>query len=907
MGHQEMDSNIQYIEDLIKEDYGSDINEQSRERITHLLKSLEDQKKVISDLRLQNQQYAKSKIAQNEVFNKNKEGKENDEKGMALKGTEEIGILTDDNCVAKEDFSDLVDKYDKVAYEYQITKTTLEKEVIELQNVVNDLSQLIEKLKNDNNNMKSGISYMEEIQYNMKREIENLQLKEEGYLISINNFTKEVEEMFNELREKKKKIAELEDLNKNLQNEYERIEEQMEESESHQIISKQLTEQNLELSKKVERLEELEIQRDVVVDKNVKTLIDSKSKRLEKLENELSKLLKDSKTQAKEIIEWKEKYDSLKENYDELIEKLSESHKLTAGLKNMIASMKGPSKLPIKNDKTTEARNTVKPKPKPEAIKESTVVSKPLAVQKPSVDSKKKPVNTKVITKSELSKAKLVEELKKAKALKAEQKEAQEVSSLPNPQNSKNINEAESQQKPPVLLAEKIEETDKVVINVNPKTPNEPSENTKLEYMNELQPSATELYNEYNEEEEENVEESTDRNTAKNDEIDQAIFDFLRHDESNSMTNMKVTLNRSTQTDYFSIVNWILENEDEIRENETDFEKIKDAVDILADMIGFNGVEDYAQLTEPPLESTQHMPSASEKPAKNRTSTYSKSRDKKVVIARKNVKVISSKLASNKLTQKDSNGNESPKNKENLFNNPNFDEDRYNQESKPSYKLPYKKTTTTRVKVDRDEHQQDLSDDQDQLIQKSKLIRNQYNKNETFEVIEYIRVPKELSIVKSAIPDSKPQNLTDQEINEIRRIANTSAIRSANTYENELLEREKLYFRIYINIKQRYQFKPEKFLKIFKLTFNKVPDFAKNYDENYNPKAFLFNFEEFKAYFTQILHSHQYCGRYCVHFDRFYKKMGLLSSQKHFYKMNSQYIDRLPKLLAGGVHDSPVK
>lgn len=44
--------------------------------------------------------------------------------------------------------------------------------------------------------------------------------------------------------------------------------------------------------------------------------------------------------------------------------------------------------------------------------------------------------------------------------------------------------------------------------------------------------------------------------------------------------------------------------------------------------------------------------------------------------------------------------------------------------------------------------------------------------------------------------------------------------------DHKLREKERLIFRVYINIKKRYSKNPEKFLNIYKLTFNRIPDFA---------------------------------------------------------------------------------
>lgn len=67
--------------------------------------------------------------------------------------------------------------------------------------------------------------------------------------------------------------------------------------------------------------------------------------------------------------------------------------------------------------------------------------------------------------------------------------------------------------------------------------------------------------------------------------------------------------------------------------------------------------------------------------------------------------------------------------------------------------------------------------------------------------------------------------------------------RLLNQFEREQREKEKLYFQMFIKIKQRYQYAPEKLIKVYKLYFNKIPKFEKNLNDNYDPQVFLFNFE----------------------------------------------------------------
>ena len=84
------------------------------------------------------------------------------------------------------------------------------------------------------------------------------------------------------------------------------------------------------------------------------------------------------------------------------------------------------------------------------------------------------------------------------------------------------------------------------------------------------------------------------------------------------------------------------------------------------------------------------------------------------------------------------------------------------------------------------------------------------------------------------MPQPKPDNLTEKDHLDQKRI--TAMINL--TYQQSIIEKEKLFFRIYLNIKQRYQFKPERFIEIYKLTFNKLSPFEDRVNQNYEPKAY---------------------------------------------------------------------
>lgn len=103
---------------------------------------------------------------------------------------------------------------------------------------------------------------------------------------------------------------------------------------------------------------------------------------------------------------------------------------------------------------------------------------------------------------------------------------------------------------------------------------------------------------------------------------------------------------------------------------------------------------------------------------------------------------------------------------------------------------------------------------------------------------------------------------------------------------------------MYLNIKNRYRYRPEMLIKHYKLYFNKMPKFETRLTENYDPDEFLFNFEEFKEEFKEIINLHQVCGAMCIHLRRFYERVEQLNhTDRKSMRMSQMLIDKIPKLL----------
>lgn len=342
----------------------------------------------------------------------------------------------------------------------------------------------------------------------------------------------------------------------------------------------------------------------------------------------------------------------------------------------------------------------------------------------------------------------------------------------------------------------------------------------------------------------------------------------------------------SCQTDYFSVIDHIIDREEEIRYNEVDLERIKEAADILADMIGFMGIQDYVNVVGGQQEAEAEEAAAEQENRRPKKKEREASREREPSKPKKARPAKPSKI----LIKRTAN----PRVIETATEEkPDLNFPQIEQREPSTRPKVQKKNNLVRVRVERNEPEE-MDTEDDYLVQKSKLIRNQNKRNETYEVVEFIRVPKQLNIARKDLPPAQDDGLNEADHSDMRRITGMPNL----SFAQGTIEREKLFFRVYLNIKHRYQSRPERFLAIFKLTFNKVPPFESRLTEDYNPKAFLFNFAEFKEYFGAMINSHQVCGPDCPHFGRFYRKTGIVEERTAGAELSpNSYVQELPRLL----------
>ena len=334
-----------------------------------------------------------------------------------------------------------------------------------------------------------------------------------------------------------------------------------------------------------------------------------------------------------------------------------------------------------------------------------------------------------------------------------------------------------------------------------------------------------------------------------------------------------LTFHRGTQSDYASPITFIIENAHIIEAEETDLERIKEAADILADLIGFERIEDYVGEEE-----HDEVPAPSGLPTSAADAPRPRSRARQVAPnSNRFDKLVKKPTLRPKI------GGASPDHERSQVASAANDVPRAQSKTAKAAKFKLTEKNVTKENVLGNSVMK--MTDEDYTITKTRIVKT--SKNEYIEVHETMSIPKQLivkqQIIEPPVRSQARRNYRGVEI---------------SPFEREKIEKEKLYFRVYVNLKNRYKNDPEKFVKIFKLNFNVIPNFNSRLGPNYSPDAFLFNFEEFKEHFVQILYIHQACGADCIHLRRFYEKTGIYRiGQKERYSLRNYYIDRLPELL----------
>ena len=536
----------------------------------------------------------------------------------------------------------------------------------------------ITESKDETERAKDTILYVEQISKESKLKITEFEDRLESAAKNNTNLKDENQSLTQIIGECEKRIAELENVNATMKKELFEIEQNIPNIDAHLEKMKSLSNDNFELAKKVDKLEEFEQNREVVIEENVQKLLDVKNKKIEKLETEIQKLIKNHKIYVKKLNDFDEKAKMNQQNMTELSKKNAELIKSNQRMKMLVHNLS--KKLETINPRLSEKRRTIANQL---GISQMDYNNMQLYKKETEQDCEPKKSSKDLFKKIKIDVPVEASETDKKKARNEDER---------HHNNDIRSNNAPSEARNDQQQIQKD--------NVGSVNSYSESESQTRQVSNNKSGSRDKFFD----------------NLGQNLEAD--IEDYLeKYLSQNDIP--KVQLENSTQTDYFPVIDFIIEHEEEIRYNELDLERIKEAADILADMIGFMGIQDYAAVmnelaegeTEEIRTNKENRKNDKKKDAKSLTKKPVKNKSSKI---NKNTKII--------IKKNPHKNNERAEEKDGAIF-PDFDA----RETNTYLRAPLKKAQV-KVKMERHEAQEDGDNNDDYIVQKSK-VKSQNNQS----------------------------------------------------------------------------------------------------------------------------------------------------------------------------------
>lgn len=898
------DDLLNQADNLLQENDDSNTDPRLKQNLIKLLAEIETQKKKLAELRKETDLVAKkNQEAKGPVSKINKS--KFSEAPVSKKNGE---IMTSTVLYTSDEFEMIKRESDQYKSKCSKLREDLEQLSASNQKRVAELNATIVELEEEMSSLKEGVEYMDSLNKEQKNEVHNFEIKEEGFNIHLQNIQNELEEYRREYNENTEKIKHLEDINDTLREELEKRDQVFREATQSIDQLQELQGEKQELAKMLGDLEERELKRQSSSDDDVKQLLDNKSKKIEILEKEINRLIKANKDLTKQLSDELEAKRSIQENFEQLGEKYKTALKQIEVLKKILNQVQKS----MVDDQM-------------DLLRSNTGTNKNL----PNVDSKASNLDKNQDNKDGNKSNKNLNRINRHPEKSSMNKESLRNLVKGNQDKNSEIN-TNNQDK---LLSQDALNKNNTKSDPNDKIGTPTGRNNHANIELEHEPSVYDETKDLQEDRFKNSESAEDEDSdfeddpkksniqrlmkflgkenftrfSKEHNIDENnlnMDDYLKalmNDEEQHVNVVQVTCNRSIQCDYMSVVDYIRENKDLVVYYENDFEKIKEAIDVLTEIIGFSDVDEAGDnLPDSILEGTIKMANTAEQKMKAMSSIKAKhnenrmmqtfeKKDKKFQIKSKPKDQVT-KLDKSKLNY-EAEGNDEFDNGREARRVKNLSK---NQVQKFKEKMQNTKPNETVVKKDiihlEDSNEEDELNG-DYVVQKNRIVASD-GVNNKYEIVEFVRIPKQLKINKATLNPHAAKST-------LKKIY-TFEHKVLTQYEKQQREKEKVYFRIYINLKKRYQHRPFDFIKIYKVYFNQVPDFSERADEDYDPEAFLFSFTEFKEHFVQLLYIHQSCGANCIHLKRFYEKALTFDySNKQLVKLSNQLIDKVPEILSG--------
>lgn len=925
------DELLDQVDNLLHDDNDGPSDPRLKQNLIKLLADIEAQKKKLSELRKESDILSKKNQEIKIALNKTAKSKFSEQLPVVKKNIE---AMTSTVLFTAEEYDAVKRTSDDFKLQCAKLKDELDNQLLTNQRKVTELNVTISELQEEITNLKEGIGYMDSLNMDLKKEVHNFEIKEEGFNIHLQNLQNELEEYRKEYNDNLDRVKNLEDINMTLREELEKREHIVLQATQSITQLQELKGEKDELEKLLGDLEDRELKREVSLDDDVKLLLDNKSKKIEILEREINRLIKVNKDVTKQLSDEIEDKKTIQENFEELGEKykaaLQQIDMLKKILNQVQKSIMNEGDDVVKTGKSSQKRITDSEfkSSNMERLKDSQNGGRTggkLNKQSEKTNMKKESSKKVIKVRNEVGNSKVTNDevnrdnVKNSttkvtnnqinESKKQVNKDSQNlverndnIDSRPTDKNN-NIDNTKNNQVESKIITDEF--------NSQRELAQQPSQDEDRHEIFEISDSADDEDSDYEEDPKKSAIQRLMKFLGK-DNFDKLNQDhmlddeklnmeaylkaFMKEDEHN-VNVVQVTCNRGIQCEYMSVVDYIRENRDLVVYYENDFEKIKDAIDVLTEIIGFNDSDELTDEDPDHLgDGTMKMTNAADnkfKTSANAKPKYNENRmiqtfekkEKKFQLKSK-AKEQTTKLDKAKLNYDPYANDIEP---DNIRRGKNLSKSQVRRfKEKMQNSKPNETVVNKEIVMQEDSNEEDELHS-DYIVQKNRIVASDGGANK-YEIVEYVRIPKQLMINKSKLNPQVSKNA-------LRRIY-TFERKVLTQYEKQQREKEKIYFRIYMNLKKRYQFRPHDFIKVYKVYFNRIPDFSERVDEEYDPDNFLFSYAEFKEHFVQLLYMHQTCGANCIHLKRFYEKaLRYEYNNKSILKVSNQLIDKVPEIL----------
>lgn len=306
-----------------------------------------------------------------------------------------------------------------------------------------------------------------------------------------------------------------------------------------------------------------------------------------------------------------------------------------------------------------------------------------------------------------------------------------------------------------------------------------------------------------------------------------------------------LAFHRSLQTDYASPVEFIVQNQRLVVQKEKNFEKLKCAVDILGEMIGFERVEEYFERGEALETARSHNPTETRRPPNP--------------LVRREHEEIPRQVGHSQEPKNVWAGSSAAEQQSGLRIAGALQKSSQRHLSHPK-----------QVFVERDGAVHDRLSAFSPETLKAK-------KNHARMVRRGGASPERRIDPRGSLVVIKPALAVPAAPRKDYECVTLATETQQTLFEKKRVQTDKAYFRVYLSIKSKFKNDSEAFFRIYKLYFNAVPAFSAETSGANDAESLIFNFQQFKIQFSKVILKHKICGADCVHLKRFYRMIGLTS------------------------------